>query len=121
MSVYFQIDGTDVWNPSNSVAKLFVSQVEVVEQGLGLPRSGLGPILDDECNIDGHLFNPFLSALVRRHRETNNLPLMLLIEGVVTIGWVMIERADVPAVDTDPVTASFWRQRSLEAASAMPQ
>ncbi|MEW2413908.1 DUF6086 family protein [Streptomyces sp. NPDC046866] len=120
MSIFFQIDGADVWNPSNSVARLFIAQALTTGRELGF-EPGIGPVVDDECNIDGQLFATFISSVITRHRETNNLPLKLLIEGIIPMGVIMLERAKIFPIESNHTGEDFWRERSVTVSKAMPQ
>ena len=48
MSQYFDMGNETLWNPSNGAAQLFVRQVRLYEDVLGV-SSGIGPMENDEC------------------------------------------------------------------------
>ncbi|MFB7761752.1 DUF6086 family protein [Streptomyces xiamenensis] len=119
MSCYFQTQDTDLWNPSNSVARIFVGQVLTLSDEMAI-ESGVGEIIEDECEIDGDAFPAFLHALLLRHGNSNNQALRSLLEGVLAVGLVIAERAgwDMPSAST--VDNSFWEEKRVQLARSMP-
>jgi hypothetical protein len=114
VSQYFQVADTVLWNPSAGVARLFARNVEAVAPAVGLP-TGLGPEFNDEYQIDMITFTAFVDALVHRYYSSTHLILRTLIEGVVAVGVVLVERAGgtIPtlgeppaAIDPNDVTIS---------------
>lgn len=51
MSIFFEHNGHTIWNPSNGIARLFLSQVNSVAEFLQV-ESGLSDIISDEIQID---------------------------------------------------------------------
>lgn len=102
MSCFFAVDGHDVWNPSNRVARIFVGQVSQLEAAYGR-QSGVGEIIDDECDIDGDSFSMFVEFISVKFSESNNPSLRVLLEGVISISMVLLTRASraiqLPAED----------------------
>ncbi|MEV0659968.1 DUF6086 family protein [Actinomadura luteofluorescens] len=110
MSQYFQ-NGDDVlWNPATRVAGLFLDMAEAHARMLGIP-SGLGPMEEDECQVDVQAFASFTDALVRYHANSSHRILKSLMEGFVATALAIAiadnvagpvaavrERADDPAV-----------------------
>lgn len=92
MSQYFDIGDETLWNPSNGAARLFLRQVEVFEAELGLP-SGIGPMRNDECQIDPAAFGVFAHALLARHRRTGHTVVLALSEGFVGTVVALAQRA----------------------------
>ncbi|QKV69815.1 MULTISPECIES: DUF6086 family protein [Streptomyces] len=119
MSCYFLSQGKDLWNPSNSVARIFVDQAIMLAKEMGLD-SGIEGIIEDECEIHGDRFTAFLHALLLRHGKSNNQALRSLLEGVTAIGLVITERAgwDMPIADTGD--NSFWDEKKTQLARSMP-
>ncbi|WP_432170359.1 DUF6086 family protein [Streptomyces sp. 1222.5] len=95
MSQYFDIGDETLWNPSDGAARLFLRQVVVFEAELGLP-SGLGPMENDECQVDPVAFGVFTHALLARHRRTGHSVLLALSEGFVATVLVLAGRVGVP-------------------------
>lgn len=120
MSCYFQAGDQDVWNPSNSVARVFIGQVAVLSEHIG-KDSGLGPIIEDECEIDPEEFAGFVGALLEEYERSNNRPLRALLEGVLGIGLVLVERGGWPIPGADADSINTWRQRLDILWSGMPR
>ncbi|MFJ4871267.1 DUF6086 family protein [Streptomyces sp. NPDC088757] len=92
VSCFFRVDDQDVWNPSNSVARIFLSTARGISEEFTLP-SGLGKIINDECEVNGDEFSAFATELLVRYERSNNKPLKELLEGVIAISLVMLDRA----------------------------
>jgi hypothetical protein len=110
VSCFFQIGEDDVWNPANLVARTFHAEVLALEKVFEVP-SGLGPITDDECRIDNRDFTPFVATLLREYQKTNHTVLRSLLEGVIGVGLVLLERAggsDIPSLKNP---GEFWEER----------
>jgi hypothetical protein len=67
VSTTFLTGGEAIWSPSNQVARLFVGQAEVIASVFATP-SGLGDVVEDECQVDPPTFATFLTEIVRRTR-----------------------------------------------------
>ncbi|MFD5148968.1 DUF6086 family protein [Streptomyces sp. NPDC058401] len=91
MSQYYDVGDETVWNPSNGAARLFHRQVAVFEEELGLP-SGIGPLINDECQLDPAALGTFAEALVARHGTTGHAVIRALSEGFVATVLVLAER-----------------------------
>ncbi|MCX3287239.1 DUF6086 family protein [Streptomyces sp. NEAU-H22] len=94
MSQYFDIGDETLWNPSNGVARMFQRQVAVFEAELALP-SGIGPMENDECQIDPETFETFVNALLATHRRTSHAIWLALSEGFIATVLVLAERAAI--------------------------
>jgi hypothetical protein len=91
MSQYFQVDDRVLWNPSSGVSRLFMRTAEALAPEAGLP-TGLGPMVDDECEIDLTAFTAFVSALVQRCERSNHPILRSLMEGFIATALVLVQR-----------------------------
>ncbi|WP_311767033.1 DUF6086 family protein [Streptomyces rhizosphaericus] len=69
-----------LWNPSSGAARLFLRQTAVFEAELGLP-SGLGPMDDDECQIDPAALGAFVNAVLAHYGRTRHAVIPALSEG----------------------------------------
>jgi hypothetical protein len=94
MSQYFDVGEETLWNPSNGAARLFQRQVAVFELELGL-RSGIGPMVNDECQIDPGAFETFVNALLAQHRRTSHAIVLALSDGFTATVLVLAERAGI--------------------------
>ncbi|WP_432069145.1 DUF6086 family protein [Streptomyces sp. AA1529] len=94
MSQYFDIGDETLWNPSNGVSRMFQRQVGVFEAELELP-SGIGPMVNDECQISPDTFEIFVSALLAQHRKTHHTIRHALCEGFTATVLVLAERAGI--------------------------
>nr|WP_238420774.1 DUF6086 family protein [Streptomyces taklimakanensis] len=120
MSCFFRIGDNDVWNPANFVAKVFHAEALALAQVFGVP-SGLGPIVDDECHIDGQTFTRFVMTLLHEHRKTNHSALKYLIEGVIGVGLVFLERAGESDGEVPQDIGDFWEERRRSLSRRMTQ
>ncbi|MFI6359020.1 DUF6086 family protein [Streptomyces sp. NPDC050743] len=94
MSQYFDIGDETLWNPSNGASRLFRRQVSVFEAELEL-SSGIGPMENDECQIDPAIFEFFVNALLAQHRRTSHAIVLALCEGFTATVLVLAERAGI--------------------------
>ncbi|MET8644896.1 DUF6086 family protein [Streptomyces sp. NPDC004074] len=94
MSQYFDMDGETLWNPSNGASRLFRRQVAVFEAELEL-SSGIGPMENDECQIDPATLEIFVNALLAHHRRTSHAIVLALSEGFTATVLVLAERAGI--------------------------
>ncbi|MGH4035201.1 DUF6086 family protein [Actinomycetota bacterium Odt1-20B] len=99
VSQYFGVGDDTLWNPSNTVARLFLRQVAVFEAELGLP-SGIGPIENDECDIDPDVLGEFARTLLAHYRRTQHPVLAALCEGFLATLLVLAERAGIDVSGT---------------------
>ncbi|GAB3958664.1 DUF6086 family protein [Actinoallomurus acanthiterrae] len=91
MSQYLQVDDRVLWNPSSGVARLFVRTAEALAPEAGLP-TGLGPMVNDECEIDLAAFTGFVSALIRRYERSDHPILHSLMDGFIATALVLVQR-----------------------------
>ncbi|MFE4059357.1 DUF6086 family protein [Streptomyces sp. NPDC059096] len=94
MSQYYDLGDRTLWNPSNGVSRLFMSQVTVYQAEVGLP-SGIGPLEADECQIDSITFAVFVDALLAWHSRTRHTVMATLSEGFVATVLALAEIADI--------------------------
>lgn len=94
MSQYFDMGDETLWNPSNGASRLFRRQVAVFEAELEL-SSGIGPMENDECQIDLGTFETFVNALLAHHRTTSHAILLALSDGFTATVLALAERAGV--------------------------
>ncbi|MGY6025438.1 DUF6086 family protein [Streptomyces spinosirectus] len=94
MSQYFDIGDETLWNPSNGASRLFKRQVVVFEAELEL-LSGIGPMENDECQIDPATFEIFVNALLSQHRRTSHAIVLALSDGFTATVLVLAERAGI--------------------------
>ncbi|QVQ51502.1 hypothetical protein J4H86_22325 [Spiractinospora alimapuensis] len=73
MSVFFDVDGQSVWNPSNTVAEVYLATAAAL-RGLAGTETGLGERRDDECAVDAHQLRDFTTALLRRRGQAPTTP-----------------------------------------------
>ncbi|MET9570676.1 DUF6086 family protein [Streptomyces virginiae] len=57
--------------------------------------SGIGPMENDECQIDPAVFEVFVNALLARHRRTSHAVMLALSEGFTATVVVLAERAGI--------------------------
>lgn len=120
MSCYFQVGDDDVWNASNSLARAFLGQADVLSRLIG-KDTGLGDIIEDECEIDPAVFPTFVDALVKAYQESNNDALRALLKGFVSVALVLVDRMGAEAASIRPEYANMWATESLTQAKSMPR
>lgn len=120
LSCYFQVGDDDVWNPSNSLARVFLGQADVLSRLIG-KDTGLGDIVEDECEIDPQVFLAFVDALVKRYQESNNETLRALLKGFVSVALVLVDRMGARVMSISPEYAEMWATESETQASSMPR
>ncbi|MFC1407516.1 MULTISPECIES: DUF6086 family protein [Streptacidiphilus] len=113
MSQYFDLGERTLWNPSNGATGLFLRQVSVFEAELGLP-SGIGPMSEDECQIDPATLKLFVEALLERHRRTGHAVVIALSEGFLATVIVLAERADIKLTWPADDQATYDTSRDLQ-------
>jgi hypothetical protein len=118
MSCFFRIGNNDVWNPSNLVAKVFVEQVATLSH-LTHMDSGVGAIVDDECEIDCIKFSDFTISLLGKYNSTNNTALKSLFEGALIICLILLERAGTQ-IQTLGYVDVYASERMSEVSTSMP-
>ncbi|MEU0451750.1 DUF6086 family protein [Streptomyces sp. NPDC006129] len=94
MSQYFDMGDETLWNPSNGASRMFRRQVAVFEAELGL-SSGIGPMENDECQIDLVTFEAFVNALLAYHRRASHAIVLALSDGFTATVLALAERAGI--------------------------
>ncbi|MEU6108672.1 DUF6086 family protein [Streptomyces albidoflavus] len=94
MSQYYDVGDETLWNPSIGASRLFLAQVRLHEDELGM-ASGLGPMDMDECKIEVGAFREYTEALVARHLRTGHRVILALSEGFVATVLVLARRAGI--------------------------
>ncbi|MEU1944587.1 DUF6086 family protein [Streptomyces sp. NPDC059474] len=120
MSCFFRLEGEDVWNPSNFVARLFIEEARTLARLLEV-ESGIGDIVDDECELSTKEFLNFTIALAERHWNTNNPTLKDLLAAVTGINCVLLDRVGQDFSGLDSECRDFWRHRMHAISRGMPQ
>ncbi|MEI5101039.1 DUF6086 family protein [Streptomyces sp. PmtG] len=117
MSQYFDMGDETLWNPSNGAARLFLRQVAVFEEELGVP-SGVGPMENDEAQIDRTVFAAFVNALVAHHRRTHHAVVLALTDGFLTTVLALAGRAGVDVRWAAPCGEGEGAQRDVQVPAA---
>jgi Family of unknown function (DUF6086) len=119
MSVMFSVNGTSVWWPASSVARLFKAQAEAAAAAFDIP-SGLGELFADEVVIDLPVFEEFVVKLAEQY-NTPYYVVESLTAGVFGTSYVMVERAGGRLPEIDPQRAPAWEAQHLEFSRSMPR
>jgi hypothetical protein len=104
---YFQVGDEVLWNPSNGVAALFLRSAEALAAEAGVP-SGLGPMQEDECQVDVVAFTAFVSGLTLRFQASNHPIWRSLTEGFIATSLVLVERAGGKVTTTAHSSPQLW-------------
>ncbi|MGW0860638.1 DUF6086 family protein [Streptomyces sp. NPDC002690] len=94
MSQYFDLGDETLWNPSNGASRMFQRQVAVFEAELELP-SGIGPMENDECQINPVTFETFVNTLLTQHRKSSHTIWLALSDGFTATVLALAERAAI--------------------------
>ncbi|MFG3105203.1 DUF6086 family protein [Streptomyces tendae] len=98
MSMYFDVDGETLWNPSNGAGRLFLRQVEVFEAELDLP-SGIGQGKywgdPDTLEVVPAVYADFARSLVDWYCGTGHSVILALSEGFVATAVALARRAGI--------------------------
>ncbi|WP_018565598.1 DUF6086 family protein [Streptomyces sp. PsTaAH-124] len=119
MSCYFQMGDQELWNPSNSLAKVFLGQAEVLS-GLVRKDSGLAGVIEDECQVDPSLFVPFVDEVVKVYQDSNNEALRALLKGFASVALVLVDRMGMEVVEIAPEFSEMWATEQEFRARYMP-
>ncbi|MBL1120496.1 hypothetical protein JK364_50630 [Streptomyces sp. 110] len=119
MSQYFTMGEESLWNPSNGAARLFLRQTAVFEAELGLP-SGLGPMDNDECQIDPVALGAFAHAVLEYHQRTPHAVILALSEGFTATLLVLAQRAGVEVCWTPPHSDQDGHLRDVQVSTRPP-
>ncbi|MEV0610179.1 DUF6086 family protein [Polymorphospora rubra] len=118
MSCYFQVGEQIVWNPSNGVAHLFVDQSMAISRLIG-HESGVGAIIQDECQIEVDAFQRFVQLLVNTYQESNHTVLRALVRGYLGMSLALAARIG-GRVEIAEADRGTWRTLMAENQAAMP-
>ncbi|MEU6235633.1 DUF6086 family protein [Kitasatospora sp. NPDC047058] len=118
MSCTFQVRDEVVWDPSNTVARLFKGEAEAVASAFGLV-SGVGDIIEDECEIDLPVLEEFLAELVRQYHRATHPILRSLTVGFIATASVLVERAGGRLPSGEPEQVAAWARLRQEHARSM--
>lgn len=93
MSQYFYAGERMIWNsPGVLAGTLFAAMAEVLSAQLKVP-SGVSVMFNDECRIDGPVFETFVQALLDRDFFDNSWFWSNLMPGYVLTAWILLERS----------------------------
>lgn len=92
LSQYYELDGVTLWNPSSGVSRLFLRQVAVFEEEVGL-FSGIGPMESDEAEISLASFEAFVTALLACRGRRRHGVIQALADGLIATCLVLADRA----------------------------
>jgi len=104
MSIMFQHEGQEIWNPATAVANLFMSQVAGLE-ALAQAPSGLTPGDSDEIDVDVAALERFLVALHKRLSNTNNRAMHALCAAPTSILTALYARCESDVSKWPPMLA----------------
>ncbi|KJY43636.1 hypothetical protein VR41_02390 [Streptomyces sp. NRRL B-1568] len=120
MSCYFQVNEEDLWNPSNSVARLFLEQADTLSRLVG-KDSGLSPIIEDECEINLSEFINFTDSLVKAYQDSNNKAFRSLLCGFISVALVLVERGGGSLESVSPEHSEMWERLRASNSMGMPR
>jgi hypothetical protein len=120
MSCLFEVGDTTLWSPSNTIARLFKGQAEAVATAYHV-NSGLGDIIDDECQIDLPTFEKFVAEAMRQYGHATHPVLKSLTVPVISTASVLVERAEGQLPEVEPEQAAAWAQLRREMGHYMPR
>jgi hypothetical protein len=120
MSCLFKTDGKVLWNPSNTVARLFKGQAEAAAVAFDVP-SGIGAIIEDECEIELQAFERFLTELVKQYADATHPILRSLTSGLIAISSVLVERTDGQGTKNGANDTAPWAELAREYSRSMPR
>ena len=118
MSISFDLGDEVLWWPSNLPARLFEGHAESIATALKIP-SGLGEIIEDECEVDLPTFEAFIAAVTARYEETTHPIVRALVFAFIPTAQVLIERAggSYPKAQSEQQGAVWAAMRKEHAAS----
>lgn len=118
MSCVFEADDITLWNPSNTVARLFKAQAEAVATAFHVP-SGLGEIIDDECQVDVAALEDFVAEASKAYQQSVHPVLKALTISVIATAGVLVQRAGGSFPTLDPLADAAWAQMRSDYGSSM--
>src|SRR3954454_10845786 len=92
MSMPFEVDGKDVWDPALGIGTMFIALAGAAAEVLG-QQSGMAVRRDGTCEIDSTTFRPFVAALRKAHVSTNHPVQHRQIDGILLISLELLDRA----------------------------
>lgn len=118
MSISFDLGDEVLWWPSNTPGRLFKGHAESIAAAFKIP-SGLGEIIEDECEVDLSTFVAFVTAVMERYEETTNPIVRALTFAFIPTAQVLIERAggSCPRAGSEQQEAVWAATRKEHAAS----
>jgi Family of unknown function (DUF6086) len=120
MSCTFDVGDTVLWSPSNTVARLFHGQAQAVAAAFAVP-CGLGPIIEDECEIDLPVFERFVAEITKQYDRATHPILRSLTVGFIGTASVLVERAGALLPGSEPDQAGAWARLRQEYSRSMPR
>lgn len=96
MSQFYESGDVTLWSPSNGASKLFLRQVALFEEELGL-SSGIGPMESGEAQVGSEVFEVFFGALLAWRGRSGHAVTAALSDGFIATLLVLAERAGVVA------------------------
>ncbi|WP_144440923.1 DUF6086 family protein [Streptomyces roseifaciens] len=109
----------DIWNPSNSVARVFLGQAEILSHLTG-EETGLGPVIEDECEISIREFSKFIDSLLATYQNSNNKAFRSLLSGFISVALVLVERGGGTLESITPEYSEMWESLREANAKGMP-
>lgn len=109
-----------VWNPSDSLARAFIGQADALSQLVG-KETGLGEIVEDECDINTAVFGEFLDALAQTYRDSHNEALRALLTGFLSVSLVLAERIGLTLPPLGTESADMWAIQREISSKSMPR
>lgn len=118
MSISFDLGDEVLWWPSNLPAHLFKGHAESIAAALKIP-SGLGDIIEDECEVDLPAFEEFVAAVSRQYDESTHPIVRAMISSFIPTAQVLVERAggSYPKAGSERQEAVWAAMRKEHAAS----
>jgi hypothetical protein len=84
MGIIVSFNDHIVWEPSQTVGRLFVEQIRTLEHMLNTD-SGVTNIVADEVEIDGDKFADFIDICIDTLSRSNNGPLVVMASGCLAV------------------------------------
>ncbi|GGL89698.1 hypothetical protein GCM10010129_36940 [Streptomyces fumigatiscleroticus] len=109
MSQFFDLGDETLWCPSTGAARLILRYVRVFEDETGVP-SGLGPMENDECQIDPAAFEVFVNALLEWQEGRSHRVIDALSEGFTATVLALARRARVEVRPPAPGEQVWFRR-----------
>jgi hypothetical protein len=118
MSISFDLGDEVLWWPSNLPGRLFKGYAESIASALKT-RSGLGDIIEDECEVDLQHFEAFVATVTATYEKATHPIVRSLLFTFVPTAQVLLDRAgrDIPRAESDQQEAVWAAMRKEHAAS----